>query len=176
MLHKARAFALNAHGDQMYGEKPYIYHLDKVAALLADFGEDAQIIGYLHDVLEDTKTSYVEIERSFSSLVAECVSLLTDESGDSRAERKVKTYAKLAMVEGSRSLALIVKTADRLANVDECIAQNNQKLLSMYRQEHLKFKEAVFRPSLCDGLWFLLDSSIDLTVAVVMSTPPNPMI
>jgi guanosine-3',5'-bis(diphosphate) 3'-pyrophosphohydrolase len=162
MLHKARTFAVNAHGDQMYGEKPYIYHLDKVATLLVDFGEDAQIIGYLHDVLEDTKINYAEIERNFGSLVADCVSLLTDELGSSRAERKAKTYAKLALVEGSYKLALIVKTADRLANVDECVTQNNQKLLSMYRQEHIKFKEAVYRPNLCDGLWLLLDSLIEI--------------
>jgi guanosine-3',5'-bis(diphosphate) 3'-pyrophosphohydrolase len=162
MLHKARTFAVNAHGDQMYGEKPYIYHLDKVAILLVDFGEDAQIIGYLHDVLEDTKINYAEIERNFGSLVADCVSLLTDELGSSRAERKAKTYANLALVEGSYKLALIVKTADRLANVDECVTQNNQKLLSMYRQEHIKFKEAVYRSNLCDGLWLLLDSLIEI--------------
>jgi guanosine-3',5'-bis(diphosphate) 3'-pyrophosphohydrolase len=161
MLHKARVFAVNAHGDQMYGEKPYIYHLDKVATLLVDFGEDAQIVGYLHDVLEDTETSYAEIEKIFGSLVANCVSLLTDELGDSRAERKAKTYAKLALVKGSHNLALIAKTADRLANVDECVTQNDQKLLSMYRQEHPKFKEAVFRPALCDRLWLLLDSLIE---------------
>jgi guanosine-3',5'-bis(diphosphate) 3'-pyrophosphohydrolase len=160
MLHKARTFAINAHGDQMYGEKPYIYHLDKVATLLFDFGEDAQIIGYLHDVLEDTETDYAEIERNFGSLVADCVSLLTDELGNSRAERKAKTYAKLALVEGLHNLALIAKTADRLANVEECVTQNSHKLLSMYRQEHLKFKEAVFRPNLCNELWRLLDSLI----------------
>lgn len=162
MLHKARTFALDAHGDQMYGKKPYIYHLDKVANLLVDFGEEAQIIGYLHDVLEDTNTSYAEIEKIFGSLVADCVSLLTDELGESRAKRKAKTCAKLALVEGSHNLALIAKTADRLANVDECVTQNNYELLSMYRQEHLKFKEAVFRPNLCNELWKLLDSLIEV--------------
>jgi guanosine-3',5'-bis(diphosphate) 3'-pyrophosphohydrolase len=160
MLHKARIFAIHAHGDQMYGDNPYIYHLDKVASLLVDHGEDAQVIGYLHDVLEDTKTSYLEIKNIFGDLTANCVSLLTDESGQTRAERKAKTYAKLALAEGSHTLALIVKTADRLANVNECVNQGNQKLLFVYRQEHPEFKKAVFRPGLCDGLWLLLDALI----------------
>lgn len=157
MLNKARIFAMHAHGDQMYGNKPYVYHLDKVANLLADFGEDAQVIGYLHDVLEDTKASRSEIEKMFGELTARCVSLLSDESGQTRTERKTKTYAKLALVESPFTLALIVKTADRLANVSECVDQGNQKNLSMYKQEHPEFKKAVFRTSLCDSLWEALD-------------------
>jgi len=31
---RARAFAVNAHGDQMYGDEPYVAHLDEVYAKL----------------------------------------------------------------------------------------------------------------------------------------------
>ena len=49
----ARSFAIAAHGDQMYGDHPYSVHLDTVAELLAPFGEEAQIVGYLHDKAAD---------------------------------------------------------------------------------------------------------------------------
>jgi guanosine-3',5'-bis(diphosphate) 3'-pyrophosphohydrolase len=36
-LNRARAFAVAAHGDQMYGDQPYSFHLDMVAEILAAF-------------------------------------------------------------------------------------------------------------------------------------------
>ena len=57
MLDQARAFALAAHGDQMYGARPYSFHLDAVVRLLSPYGIEAQVIGYLHDVVEDTEVS-----------------------------------------------------------------------------------------------------------------------
>ncbi len=48
---RARDFAIAAHGEQRYGDHPYVFHLDAVAALLAPYGVDAQTIGYLHDVV-----------------------------------------------------------------------------------------------------------------------------
>ena len=55
-------------------------------------------------------------------------------------------------------LALIVKAADRLANVRACVADGNQRLLEVYRSEHPTFSRAAYRPSLCDTLWAELDS------------------
>ncbi len=40
----ARNFAIKAHGEQLYGECPYVVHLDAVAALLEPYGEEAQSI------------------------------------------------------------------------------------------------------------------------------------
>ncbi len=39
---RARAFALEAHGEQKYGDHPYAYHLDAVAAIAAPYGEEGQ--------------------------------------------------------------------------------------------------------------------------------------
>jgi (p)ppGpp synthase/HD superfamily hydrolase len=117
MLEQARAFALAAHGDQMYGARPYSFHLDAVVRLLSPYGIEAQVIGYLHDVVEDTEVSEGEIRQHFGRLIAECVGLLTDAPGANRAERKARTYARLATVDGPAELALVVKVADRLANV-----------------------------------------------------------
>ena len=41
-LTRARSFAIAAHGDQTYGDEPYVFHLDAVVELLAPFGLDAR--------------------------------------------------------------------------------------------------------------------------------------
>ena len=85
---------------------------------------------------------------------------MTDAPGDSRKERKSKTYARLASVEGDEQLALIVKTADRLANVRACVKDGNQRLLAIYQEEHAVFTTSVHRVNLCDALWIELDKII----------------
>jgi (p)ppGpp synthase/HD superfamily hydrolase len=160
MLDAARAFAVNAHGDQKYGDRPYAYHLDAVVALLEPYGEEAQVVGYLHDVVEDTATSAAELQARFGDHVAACVALLTDQPGANRKERKAKTYAKLAEVRGPTELALVVKAADRLANVRACIADRKRGLWEVYRDEHAAFRGAAHRAGLCDPLWSELDRSL----------------
>ena len=34
VVDRARAFAVQAHGDQRYGDEPYVVHLDEVAAIV----------------------------------------------------------------------------------------------------------------------------------------------
>ena len=156
-LSAARAYALSMHGAQMYGPHPYSHHLDAVVATLAPYGLAAQVIGYLHDVVEDTGATIAEVSSRFGDEVAACVALLTDEPGADRKERKSKTYAKLAKVAGSEELALIVKVADRLSNVRACVADANRDLWNLYRSEHAVFKASAFRAGLCDELWSELD-------------------
>jgi (p)ppGpp synthase/HD superfamily hydrolase len=158
MQQQARSFAIKAHAEQKYGDHPYSVHLDAVAALAAPYGEEAVVVAYLHDTAEDTDTTIAEIESSFGPKIAACVSLLTDEPGANRKERKAKTYAKLAGVRGPNELALVVKAADRLANVRACLADRKQSLWQLYRSEHAVFKASAYRPGLCEPLWVELDS------------------
>ncbi|WP_159274539.1 HD domain-containing protein [Variovorax boronicumulans] len=156
-LSVARAYALSMHGAQMYGAHPYSHHLDAVALTLLPYGQEAQVIGYLHDVVEDTDATLAEVRLRFGDQVAACVALLTDEPGANRKERKSKTYAKLAGVTGAEELALVVKVADRLSNVRACVADAHRDLWNVYRGEHVVFKAAAFRAGLCDALWSELD-------------------
>ena len=151
---RARAFALEAHGGQRYGDQPYAVHLDAVAGLLVPYGETARAVGYLHDVVEDTGVTLERVRAEFGDLVADCVALVTDQPGAERSERKAKTNAKLAAVEGERRLALVVKAADRLANLRASAAAGGRgEKLAMYRREHPAFRAAAYRPGLCDELW-----------------------
>lgn len=152
-VEQARAFAVQAHGGQMYGDKPYVFHLDQVVDLLENYGEDAQVVGYLHDAVEDTPVTVEEVALKFGRFVADCVDLVSDNPGPDRKSRKAKTYARLAKVQGKNELALIVKAADRLANVRSCVSENNRKLLGVYKQEQPVFFRAAYRPGLCEELW-----------------------
>jgi (p)ppGpp synthase/HD superfamily hydrolase len=153
----ARAFAVQAHGAQLYGAQPYSVHLDAVAELVAPFGETAQVVAYLHDAVEDTQLSLEDVRAKFGELVAECVGLLTDAPGANRKERKAKTYARLASVSGQAELALVVKAADRLANVRACVRDRNAGLWRMYQGEHAAFHGAAYRAGQCDALWLELE-------------------
>jgi len=157
---KARDYALLHHGDQQYGGHSYIVHLDAVADLVRPYGGIAVVIGCLHDVVEDTDVTVDQIEVEFGKLVADCVGILTDEAGADRQERKRKTYAKMAGVSGDLELALVVKAADRLANVRACVDDKNGRLLGVYRSEHMVFKQSVYRQGLCNGFWDELDNLI----------------
>lgn len=160
MLDEARSFALAAHGSQMYGNRPYAFHLEAVVGLLSPYGDEARIIGYLHDVVEDTAVSEDEVRERFGARVAECVRLLTDAPGANRTERKAATYARLAEVTAGSAgeLSLVVKAADRLANVRCCVADPQPARWQVYRQEQAAFRRAAYRAGLCEPLWAELDS------------------
>lgn len=149
MIFTARMFAKKAHGKQKYGDKPYIYHLDKVANLLKEYGPIVGAVAYLHDVLEDTHISKNHLMIQFGAWVANNVAILSDEYGKNRKKRKESVNSKLSRIKvgGGLEIALIVKAADRLANLEE------GGKIDMYRKEHEAFYNAVYRPGLCDEIW-----------------------
>lgn len=157
----AREFAIAAHGDQMYGVHPYSTHLEAVAQNAAPFGVDAQVIAYLHDVVEDTRVTLDAIRAQFGDQIAACVAVLTDESGINRKERKARTNAKLKAVSDDLKLALVVKAADRLATLTASVRDGESSKLHMYRKEHAAFRDAAFRAGLCDNLWNEMERLLD---------------
>ncbi len=152
LVDRAREFAIEAHGDQRYGSHPYSVHLDAVAELAEEYGEEAQVVAYLHDVVEDTPVGLDAIADAFGRRIADCVAILTDAPGSDRKERKRKTYDRMARVTGDLELALVVKAADRLANMRACVADGDERL-AVYKQEHPRFQEAAYRRNLCEALW-----------------------
>jgi hypothetical protein len=157
----AREFAARAHEGQTYGPgEPYTAHLDAVVALVGD-DEVTRVVAFLHDVVEDTPVTLQEVKAKFGEFVAECVALVTDEPGANRKERKSATHAKLAkIVDPPHHVALIVKTADRAANVEACVRKGNHGLLQMYQREQEAFRLAVYRPGICDHLWSRIDAAL----------------
>lgn len=75
MPQEARAFAEQQHEGQMYGEDPYMYHVDEVANQFQD--PLLQRIAYLHDVVEDGKVSVADIHDRFGEDVGHGVDAMT---------------------------------------------------------------------------------------------------
>lgn len=160
LTREVREYAMEAHGDQRYGDRPYVAHLDAVAALTSLVTSEDRLrlmtVAYLHDVLEDTPVTREELRERWGSSVAEAVALITDPDAQTRKERKKLLHERLAQTDERTEagrMALLVKVADRLANVWECVATKQDGLLKMYRKEHADFRRAAYRPGMCDSWW-----------------------
>ncbi|MFB8002502.1 HD domain-containing protein [Nocardia sp. NPDC056000] len=134
----AQAFAAKAHGGQLYGVRPYTYHLAAVGAVLREFGVTDPEFGaaaWLHDVVEDTGVGIEEVEAEFGVRVAGLVWAVTG-VGETRKERNVNAYGKIRATPE----AVKLKLADRISNVRASVA-SEPRLLEMYRGEYAGFRE-----------------------------------
>lgn len=140
---RAQRYATVVHGGQIYNDEvPYVDHLADVFAVIQRFGldEDEQIAtaAWLHDAIEDTRTSYNDIKARFGVDVAELVYAVTDERGRNRKERHDKTYPKIKAF-GNKAVQL--KLADRIANVEYGSATGGKQ--AMYRAEQADFEAGI---------------------------------
>lgn len=112
----AYRLAYQAHADQFYDHfgapEPYICHLLRVA--LSFEGEVLQIIGLLHDIVEDTVVGVDVVRERFGNEVAEPVQVLTR-----RADEEYLTVY-IPKVRANPK-ARLVKLADLSDNVAHCI-------------------------------------------------------
>lgn len=133
----ARDFAIKAHGDQKYGDRPYVEHLDAVAAIVRGWGygpaSNAVRAAYLHDVLEDTPVTMRELVETFGQPLADMVWACTG-VGDSREERNDTIYRRLRAVP----FAIPVKVADRIANMNA--SEPGSRHARKYLLESQKFR------------------------------------
>jgi (p)ppGpp synthase/HD superfamily hydrolase len=143
-IKRAMEYALKAHMAQTYCDRyPYFKHLEDVFNVLIEFGfkddnpEDVPILiaAWLHDIMEDTARSYSDLKKEFGEEVAEIVYCMTDELGRNRKEKKLKTYPKIR----SNSKSIILKVADRIANVRFGISEKSSHL-EMYKNEFQDFQ------------------------------------
>lgn len=147
LVAEAEKFAVLAHAGQEYGDHPYIVHPAAVAGVLRRFGvvdENLLAAAYLHDTMEDTGTKYQDLLDIFGKDVAELVYAVTNELGRDRQEKAAKTLPKTAAA-GPR--AVMLKLADRIANVQACIEAkadpNIRRKLLTYIREHPGFQETL---------------------------------
>lgn len=158
----AKRFAVQAHADQSYGTEPYAVHLEAVVTIVQQAAPDdplAETVAWLHDVVEDTPVTVDLLTKSFGVEVSAAVASLSDPPGRNRRERKALLHEHLRTLDPStpaQRVTLLVKAADRLANVRACVAADDGRL-GMYRTEHAEFRSAAHRPGLCDALWSELD-------------------
>jgi len=156
-----RFYATVKHGDHRYnGGLPYSHHLSDVEQVLRRFGPDGNVLplytnemlmaAWLHDVLEDTDTKKKEIAELFDDKVADLVWRVTNEQGENRKVRHALTYPK---IRDGGQLAIRLKLADRIANVEA-----GGKLVGMYKSEYEDFRPALYYPgTFNESMWQHLD-------------------
>jgi guanosine-3',5'-bis(diphosphate) 3'-pyrophosphohydrolase len=145
----AATFAAERHRDQRRKGKdasPYINHPLALASLLADRGEhDPTLLmaALLHDTVEDTATSFEDIERSFGKEVADIVREVTDDKTLPKAERKRLQIEHAARL--SRR-AKLVKLADKICNLHDMVVSPPADWPLQRKREYFDWAKAVVDP------------------------------
>jgi len=145
----AATFAAERHRDQRRKGKdasPYINHPLALAHLLAASGErDPTLLmaALLHDTVEDTATSFEDIERSFGRDVADIVREVTDDKSLHKAERKRLQIEHAAHL--SRR-AKLVKLADKICNLHDLGVSPPADWSVQRKREYFDWAKAVVDP------------------------------
>jgi len=131
-LQRALATARDAHRQQFRKSgEPYFFHPLRVAHLAARHWMDfaSVIAALLHDVVEDTPTTLVEIRDQFGEEVSLLVDGLTkvDDKLLSREALKEQTYRKQLLLAVRDIRVLCLKFWDRIDNLQTIGALNPQK-------------------------------------------------
>ena len=144
----ALVFATAAHAavGQMrkYTDDPYIVHPIRVATTVAKFGGTDEMIAaaYLHDVVEDTGVSIVDIQDMFGTDVALIVDGLTDVSVPEDGNRAVRKAIDRQHSADARYEAQFVKCADIMDNASD-IGDNDPSFNVIYRKEMVLLLEVL---------------------------------
>lgn len=124
MLLRALNFSKRKHHGQIRkgSGAAYVTHPVAVSYLVAAYKrskhlDELLVAALLHDTLEDTNTTFVELASNFSALVASLVLELSNDPVQIKKVGKLE-YQKKKIV-GMSSYGLIIKLADRLHNVSD---------------------------------------------------------
>ena len=115
---KAYAFMIRKHKGQEYNGHPYMIHPCHVHNIIESVipGDlNLRIAAYLHDTLEDTKTSYKELAREFNDDIADLVKEVTKTGkGDTFGNLKTKRGYMLKLADWLSNLSYA--TSDKHLN------------------------------------------------------------
>jgi guanosine-3',5'-bis(diphosphate) 3'-pyrophosphohydrolase len=171
-LLNAIAFAAHKHRRQRRKDAdatPYINHPIAVATLLAVEGDVADqatlFCAILHDTVEDTDTTFSELEERFGQEVADLVRELTDDKSLKKYERK---RLQIEHATQSSSRAKLVKLADKICNVRDLTVSPPTDWPLERRREYLAWSEKVVDG--CRGVNPKLDQAFDEAVKLARDT------
>lgn len=102
-------------------ETPFINHPLRVAQILTESGiDDVDVImaALLHDTIEDTKTTFQELEERFGGAVAGLVAEVTDDKALKKRERKDR---QVESAPHKSDGAKLIKLADKASNLEDLV-------------------------------------------------------
>lgn len=131
---RAKEFATKAHESQFrkYNNQPYITHPERVVCAISGHTlyEDVLVAAWLHDVVEDTNISLETIRQEFGENVAKIVNELTNvytKENYPNLNRKERKKLELERLSKISNEAKLIKTFDRIDNLDDLILYNEVK-------------------------------------------------
>jgi (p)ppGpp synthase/HD superfamily hydrolase len=138
---KAWFFASRVHKEQFYpGEKlPYLTHIGNVmmevmgVASRLENAELAICCAILHDTIEDTPTTYADIEKEFGTSVADGVMALS-KNGNLETKRE-QMLDSLMRIKQQPKEVWVVKMGDRVANLGKPPHYWSAEKIEAYRDE-----------------------------------------
>ena len=122
-INRAFQYAYDGHnGQNRKSGEPYITHPLHVAIYLCELNFDKETIAaaLLHDLIEDTDISYVDLKKEFGEEVADIVDGVTKLDKikySSNEEAKADAIRKMVIAMSKDIRVLILKLADRLHNI-----------------------------------------------------------
>jgi guanosine-3',5'-bis(diphosphate) 3'-pyrophosphohydrolase len=137
---RAYSIASECHAGQLRRSgEPYIAHPLAVAAIVTRYGMDDTTIAaaLLHDAVEDTELSLVEVESDFGVEVAEIVDGVTKLERfqfDSKEAQQAATMRKMLVAMAKDIRVLVIKLADRLHNMRTIAAMPAAKQTRIARE------------------------------------------
>src|SRR4051794_4341582 len=146
-IERAFVFACERHVDQRrQSGEDFIVHPVGVAKICAELRLDTATLcaALLHDTVEDTSASLVEVRDEFGEEVATLVDGVTKLTGitfQSRDDRQAENYRKMMVAMSSDIRVILIKLADRLHNMRTIEAMPKQK-----QQEKAKETLEIFAP------------------------------
>lgn len=169
LIIEAARFAEKAHGDQKrkYGGQPYIHHPARVAArttLIPEVDEVAVAVAWLHDVVEDTKVSPMEIEEKFGERVVQGVLWLTNVSTGSSEKRAIRKKLDRDHIEQAPNIYKQIKMYDRLDNLSDLHWSDADPVWkAKYAKESLLLIDAIgsAQPTLADFIRNICEELIE---------------
>lgn len=138
LLKKAYVFAAQAHkGQTRRSGEPYLSHSLEVANMLADMKLDKTTLaaGLLHDVLEDTDATAVELAQAFGKEITHLVEGVTKISRvqeSSPEARQAESIRKIILTMTDDLRVIFIKLADRIHNLKtlKFLSENKQKQIA----------------------------------------------
>lgn len=134
-VRSAYEFAAEKHkGQKRRDGSPYLTHSIATAIIIVSLGldEDSVVSALLHDVLEDTDTSYDEIKKLFGVLVADIVdgvTKLTRVQYTSQEDEQSENLRKMLIAMAKDIRVILIKISDRLHNMRTMDYQSQEKQL-----------------------------------------------
>ncbi|SEK89895.1 RelA/SpoT family protein [Pacificibacter marinus] len=178
LIREAYAYGLEMHEGQFrHSGEPYFSHPIAVAAILTEQAlDDATIItALLHDTIEDTKSTYSEVERKFGTDVAELVdgvTKLTNLQLSSSETKQAENFRKLFMAMSKDLRVILVKLADRLHNMRTIKSMRPEKQLQKARETMDIFAPLAGRM----GMQWMREELEDLSFRVINPEARNSII